>query len=133
MAKLLGIDYGTKKVGIALSDTGATLAFPHVTLPNNEHLVAAIAEICGREGVTAVVVGESRDFSQKENPIMEDVRRLKDALWRATSLPVYLEPEFLTTAEARRSGGPREALDRSAAALILQSYLDRKKKSDATN
>jgi len=132
--KLLGIDYGTKRVGTALSDDEGRLAFPYKILENNAGLAKTLADICAGEGVAAIVIGESRDFAGKENPIMPAVRVLKDALAKETGLPVHLEPEMLTTQEARRAPAKQEKsrkpkkrthVDASAAALILQSYIDR--------
>ena len=143
--KFLGIDYGTKRVGTALSDDEGRLAFPYKILQNNAGLAKTLADICAGEGVTAIVIGESRDFTGKENPIMPAVRVLKDALAKETGLPVYFESETLTTQEARRAPEQEEKtrrrqrlrqgkarkpkkrvqVDASAAALILQSYIDR--------
>src|SRR3989344_9271472 len=135
--KFLGIDYGTKRIGIALSDDEGVLAFPYEVLPQDEHLSEKIKELCEKRGVGAIVIGESRDFKQNENPIMSAVRELKSALERETGLPVHFEPEMLTSAQARRPMGKlqtrkprkkiqRKSVDASAAALILQSYIDRK-------
>ena len=145
MTKLMGIDYGTKRVGIALSDDGGHLAFPYKVLPQNKDLVQKIKNICVSEGVNVIIIGESLKFNQKENPIMPAVRALKSRLEKELSLSVYLEPEMLTTQEARRPpeqeektrrrqrlrrGNARkpskpEYVDARAAALILQSYIDR--------
>lgn len=133
--KLLGIDYGTKRVGIALSDDEGRLAFPHSALPQGKNLTAAIGEICKKENVETIIIGESCDFKGKENPIMPAVRAMKTALERETELPVHLEPEMLTTRQARRAPAKqvktrkpqkRDTVDASAAAIILQSYIDRK-------
>lgn len=143
--KFLGIDYGTKRAGIALSDDEGCLAFPYAVVPHNENLFRKIAEICKDEKVGAIVIGESRDFKQQENPIMPAVRELKAALEGETGLPVYLEPEMLTSRQARRTlektektrrrrrlerkrtrgAFQRKTVDASAAALILQGYIDR--------
>jgi len=58
---------------------------------------------------------------------MEMIRELQSTLQKETRLPVHLEPEILTTVEARRFQGNHSMTDASAAALILQSYIDRKK------
>jgi len=135
--KLMGIDYGTKRVGIAISDDEGRIAFPHDVLPCTKNLAEVLKTLCQEKGVARIVIGESRDFNQKENPIMPAVHALKKTLEEKTGLPVYLEPEMLTTQEAKRLHhkvsprdlrGNREKLidtDASAAALILQSYIDR--------
>ncbi len=132
--KLLGIDYGTKRVGIALSDDEGVLAFPYDVFPQDKSLSKKIAALCKEKGVAVIVIGESRDFKQRENPIMPAARALKDVLEKETGLPVYFEPEMLTSAQARRAPAKQEKtrrprkrknVDASAAALILQGYIDR--------
>ncbi|KND51561.1 MAG: tRNA-binding protein [Parcubacteria bacterium C7867-007] len=127
--KYLGIDYGTKKVGLALSDDGGSMGFPHSILPNDVRLFDAIRELITKEKVEAVVMGESRDFSGAENPVAEEARTFATRLVEAGT-PVHFEPEMLTTQEARRDfEGIRTSghavVDSSAAALILTSYLSR--------
>lgn len=124
----LGIDFGTKKVGLALSDEAGTMGFPHTILPNDSRLLEEVAGLIEREGVSAVVIGESLDFSGKENPVAAHARAFADSLSETTGITPVFEPEMLTTQEARRDfEGVRThgAVDASAAALILTSYLSR--------
>jgi putative holliday junction resolvase len=128
--RYLGIDYGTKKVGLALSDEAGAMGFPHAIVLNTPHLVEELARLIKEREVGAVVMGESRDFSGKENPSAQEARALAEELEARTSIPVHFEPETLTTQEARRlPDGTRAAgspdVDSSAAALILTSYLER--------
>ncbi len=125
--KLLGIDYGAKRVGIAISDDGGTVAFAKAVLSAGENLVNEIVKLCDEEKVTGIVMGESKDFAQKENPIMEAVHALKKELEEKTKLPVYLEPELMTSMEAQHIQGQNDMNDASAAAIILQSYINRTK------
>ncbi|MCH7882931.1 pre-16S rRNA-processing nuclease YqgF [Patescibacteria group bacterium] len=126
--RLLGIDYGTKRVGFALSDPEREFAFPHCVLPNDKDLALKIREICNKENVDTIIIGKSLDYKQKDNPIMGAVRTLKNMLQKEIRVPVYFESEFLTTVEARRFQGNHSMTDASAAALILQSYINRNKK-----
>ncbi|MBI4280926.1 Holliday junction resolvase RuvX [Candidatus Uhrbacteria bacterium] len=123
--RLLGIDYGSKRVGTAISDETGTLAFPHAVLLNNKELLPALQKIIAEEKVTEIVMGESHDYKGKENPIMEGIRACRKTLEQETKLPVHLEPEFLTSAQAAYFQGKHDKLDASAAAIILQSYLDK--------
>jgi putative Holliday junction resolvase len=136
--KYLGIDYGEKRVGIALSDDGGSFAFPHTILKNSLNLITEISELSKKEGISAIVLGESHDLSGKPNKIMGSIEEFKRNLEAETELPVYFQKEFMTTVEARgREGkevnnarkvskGQQAAADASAAALILQRYLDKK-------
>ncbi len=142
--RYLGIDYGTKKVGIALSDEAGTMGFPHSIIPNDQKLMATVRALTAKEGVDAIVIGDSKDFAGDANPVAEHARAFGTALHTESGLPVFYEVEMLTTQEARRSidgahphavtdtarktpkgSGARDAVDASAAALILTSYLSR--------
>lgn len=141
--RYLGIDYGKGKVGLALSDEAGTMGFPKGTLENGPRLMQEVRELAATEGVGAVVIGDSTDFSGKPNPIALEAREFGARLSEESGLPVYYESEAMTTQEARRapdgshphaptdrqrktkSASGKGAVDASAAALILTSYLSR--------
>jgi putative Holliday junction resolvase len=129
--KYLGIDFGTKKVGIAISDEEGTLAFPREVVRNDPRLLSQVFALVKSEGVGEVVVGESTDFKGVANPVMQYADAFVADL-RSEGIVVSLEPEFLTSAQARTTQGKNDMIDASAAALILQSFLDRKNKKSIT-
>ncbi len=120
-----GIDFGKKRVGVALSDEGGTFALPHAVILNNKKLLPTLGQIFTEQEVSAVILGESHNYKGEANAIMKDVLVFKKRIEQELNLPVYFEPEFLTSAEAERIQGNTGMLDASAAALILKSYLDR--------
>ena len=138
--KYLGIDYGLKNVGIAISDEGGEMAFPKVVLDNDENLFSKIKQICEEEKVGGIVIGESLNFKGELNPIMKQIISFKEKLEKETTLPTYFQKELFTSAEAERTQGQNlrnirkgerkektvslKKNDASAAALILRSYLD---------
>ena len=124
--RYLGIDYGTKRVGVAVSDESGTMAFPYAILENNKKLVAEVKAICERETIAHVVVGESLDLKGQPNIVAADISRFVDDLRAVMSLPISSEREFLSTRQARFFQTEKEHVDDSAAAIILQSYLDKK-------
>ena len=124
--KYLGIDYGEKRVGIAVSDEDGIMAFPLDVLSNDKRLVTRIREICKREKAEVIVIGESKDLAGKDNAIMQGARALVSALKKEVGLPVSWESELFTSAEAERIQGKHGMLDASAAAIILKSYLDKR-------
>lgn len=128
--KYLGIDFGSKRVGLAISDDEGHLAFPLVVVPNDPNLVESIEKIIKEKNITVVVLGESKNFKGEPNKIMAEIEKFKKLLEEKTDLPIFLEPEFLTSFQAnqtsRELGGTQDSTDASAAAIILQSYLDRK-------
>lgn len=126
--RYLGIDYGTKRVGIALSDDAGVMGFPHTILDNTGTLYDAVIALITRERVEGIVMGESLNFQGTENPVAKDARAFAERLKEATGLPLFFEPEMLTTQEARRNfEGVRTKgnVDSSAAALILTSFLSK--------
>lgn len=123
--RLVGIDYGRKRVGVAVSDEDAKFALPYAVWKNGPDLVAMIKALCLEKRADALVIGESRNLDGSENEILKDIGFLKTALETELAIPVYLEPEFYTTAEAERIQGKSAFTDASAAALILKSYLER--------
>ncbi len=135
--KYLGIDYGTKRIGLALSDDTGSLAFPHTTVPAGQGALSAIDAVIKKEGVQTIVLGESRDLMGQANAVMEDIEQVKKDLESLTGLPVTYEREFFPSALAARQFAPEaksrkknpshDTLDASAAALILQGYLDKHK------
>ena len=124
---ILGIDYGTKRVGLALSDQSETLAFPHSVVKNTKRLVDDIARIREREGANIIVLGHSTTLQGEDNPIQEDIAAFKKVLEARTGMPVVFEREWLSSQEAARFTGEHGMLDASAAAVILQRFLDRKR------
>ncbi len=138
--KYLGIDFGSKRVGLAITDDNGVLAFPYKIIKNNNELLDSIHNICGEEEIGTIIIGESLDLSGLPNKIMKEINEFKLKLKKEIKLPVYSEKEFMTTVEARGRGGKEMnnskkikkekniAADASAAALILQRYIDRKNK-----
>lgn len=136
--RYLGIDYGSKRVGLSLSDEDGSMAFPYKIIKNDLELVDTIHNICGKEDISAIVLGESTDLSGKPNKIMGSIEEFKRNLESELDLPIYFEKEFMTSVFARGNEGKKEnnarknkkeksvKIDDSASALILQRFLDRK-------
>jgi putative Holliday junction resolvase len=131
----LGIDFGEKRIGLAISDPGGRLAVPLVTLErrNDRSALRQIAEIAQREGVGRLVLGEPVDLEGNRGPFAERVRRFGERLAEMTGLPLEMVGEALTSAEAagrlRQAGiasrrNP-ERIDAVAAQILLQEALDR--------
>ena len=135
--KYLGIDYGTKRIGIAVSDDTGTLAFPLTTIGASREALEQVVALAKENRVEKIVIGESKNFKNEPNEVMEDVEQFKKDISELTGLAVEYEPEFFSSAAAARQYTPdgsrkanpsQEKLDAAAAALILQSFLDRMKK-----
>lgn len=126
--RLMGIDYGTKRVGIALSDDQGMMAFPHVVLPNDQSLQKSIEEIINTQSVGKIVIGHSLGRDGAPNSVHTKVEDFILDLTLNFGLPIELEPEQYTTREAVRFQGKTDMTDAAAASIILNSYLTRTKK-----
>ena len=124
----MGIDYGSKRVGIAVSDEAGEFAMPLIVLSNakkdREGLIQEILSIAKENKVETIVMGESKNYKGEPNAILSESLNLKKDL-EEKGMTVCLEPEFMTSTNAERFQGKTDMLDASAAALILQSFLER--------
>jgi len=121
--KLMAVDYGSKRVGIASTDESGEFAIPRMVLENTDDLVSEVIKFVKENKIEKVVVGESRNLDGSPNPILEEVDIFVDNL-RAAGLDVMLHTEVYTSLEAERLQGKNAMLDASAAAIILKSYID---------
>jgi len=131
--KYLGIDYGTKRTGIAVSDESGSLARPVCVLKTSPGLLDEVQEIIGREGAEAIVIGNSEG-----NKVQGAINEFIAVLTLTTMLPVETMNEAFTSVEAhgrqgkeqmsaRKGAAPKKPddLDARAAAVILQRFLDK--------
>lgn len=140
--RFLGIDYGTKRIGVSISDENNILAFPKEIILNDSNSFNRLSSIIREENISEIVVGESVDFSGKLNALSGRIEVFILELKEKFNLPVFKQKEFLTSVEARKAGNTKSTLrqsqvhskikqiksgriDASAAALILQRYLDK--------
>lgn len=140
--RFLGIDYGTKRIGVAVSDEKGILAFPKEIVLNDSNNFKKLGAIIKTENITEIVIGESVDFSGKLNALSARIEVFILELKDKFNLPIHKQKEFLTSVEARNSKNTKKnisqsqvhsrvkqiksgRIDASAAALILQRYLDK--------
>jgi putative Holliday junction resolvase len=137
--RALGVDYGRKRIGLALSDASGMLARPWKTLAVSglDRQVTEVAReiealAADSDGLSAVVIGLPRRLSGEANEQTAVVEQLAARLGRETTVPIVLQDERLTSHEAEDLLSRREKdwrkrksqLDAVAAAVILQDYLD---------
>lgn len=121
----MGIDYGGRRVGVALSDETGRFAYPYEVFKNDKMLIDNILRAVVKERVGKIILGRSLDYRMQPNKIMAKIDEFKTELEVASGLPVEFENEFMTTMEAERLQGKGDKIDASAAALILKGYIDR--------
>lgn len=122
--RYLGIDYGTKRVGLAVSDDMGEFAFPRGIVDTSQAVVA-IAKLCKEEAIGSIVVGESLASNEAHNELAVRVNAFKEKIAALTELPVFFEREGFSTVEAHRYQTDAGNRDDSAAAIILQRFLDK--------
>ncbi len=127
--RLLGIDYGSKRVGFAITDDKGMMAFPHAVVPNDGDLMKYIEKLVQKENIGKIVIGHSLNREGDPNKVHEAVEELILDITLNIGLPVELEPEQYTTQEAVRFQGRNDMTDASAASVILNSYIMRTRNS----
>jgi putative Holliday junction resolvase len=135
MTRFLGIDHGSKRIGLAVSDPGATLASPLTTVAASGNLSDEVAAVlsCAREyEIDAFVVGLPLNIDDTEGTQAKTVRRFGAELERISGKPVHYWDERLSSHAAEDLLRPAELtrkkrkarLDRVAAQVMLQGFLD---------
>lgn len=124
--KYLGIDFGGKNVGIAITDDSGKIAFPKMVLKNQGGLVLAIKNICKEENIEMIVLGRSINEQGESNEIQEQIERFKEALAFEVKLPIRWQYENFSSMHVMDEAKNKDGNDHAqAAALILQRYLER--------
>lgn len=122
--KFLGLDYGAKRIGLAVSDESATFAFPKDVLPNDESTFEKIQQVIEEERIRGIVVGDARAEGGGQNAITDEADAFAKKL-EALGVPVERSREAWSSQEAARFAPPGEKHnDAAAAAIILQRFLD---------
>jgi putative Holliday junction resolvase len=144
-ARILGIDLGTRRIGLAVADAGIAIARPLQTVNRGDtldHDAATLGRVCEEQGVTELVVGLPVEAAGQEGVMAETARVWAAEIGARLGRPVTMRDERLSSFEAERrlgrmprgrSGGPpsrtqrntyRARIDREAASVILQDELD---------
>lgn len=133
MNRVLGIDFGRARIGVAISDELGLLAHPVETIPSGPAALGRIAAIVREKNVDCVVVGVPKMMSGQLGPAAEEAKAFIDKLARQIDCKIIAWDERLTTVAAHRAlqdagkktRDTREYVDQVAAQMILQGYLDR--------
>jgi putative holliday junction resolvase len=132
--RILAVDPGEKKIGLAISDESGTIANPLYTIPHTSRIVdaAQVAERALAHDVRLIIIGQSFDEDGNPNRAGKGAAKFADALHQQTNIPIEMWDEAFTTQDARSAriamGVSRKRraghMDEMAATILLQSYLD---------
>ncbi len=138
--RYLGIDYGTKRIGLALSDDAGLIAFAHKILPSKRDIYDQLARACVENKIKTIVVGAPSTDTRSDASFIKELGQFVSNLRMKTKLPVEEVNESFTSVEAVRPLNQKKILhakqvkkehigniDARAAAIILQRYLDSRK------
>jgi len=124
--KYLGIDFGGKNIGVAVSDDGGQIAFPFKTLKNEGGLITSIKQICLSENIETIVLGKSINDQGEPNQIQKQIENFREVLIAEVKLPVKWQNESFSSVHVLDDAKGRDGGDHAqAAALILQRFLER--------
>jgi len=134
MGRVLGVDYGDSRIGLAMSDPIKIIASPFKTILNegNEKCLQVIQSLIKEKEVEAIVIGLPMGLKGQETAQTKKVREFADLLY-VLKLPIHLEDERLSSVSAEKSmiqqniktGHNKGLIDQRAAAIILQQFLDK--------
>ena len=135
MGKLLGIDYGERRIGLATAPEATSMAFPLQTIQYDDiaEAIKQIKDICAQGEVAMIIVGLPKDQHGGIGEKAKEVKLFSEKLKKAIDIPIEYEDERFTSVMAARhmkQKGKKEhefraSIDQEAATIILQSYLDR--------
>ena len=133
----LGIDLGSRRIGVARSDASGLMAFPVTTVARGQGDLDALARLVDEHEAVEVIVGLPRHLSGADGPASEAARDFASALAQLVRVPVRLVDERLTTVSAQRSlhesgrsvRTSRAVIDQAAAVVIVESALERERQS----
>ena len=132
--RLMGLDYGEKRVGVALSDPLLTFAYPFTTLQNDPELLANLSKIIIEKKIKKIILGLPSERFKSSNKLAEKVKKLKEEIESNNKIEVVLWDEEYTSLIAKEKivesvskkskRKNKELLDQHSAAIILQEFLD---------
>tara|TARA_S200000501_G_C20412185_1_gene564038 strand:- start:122 stop:532 length:411 start_codon:yes stop_codon:yes gene_type:complete len=136
MSRIIGIDFGLSKVGVAISDPSGIISMPLEVIRYNrqEDLIESLKKIALEKNVKTFIIGYPLNMNYKENSMTEIINKFKDVMEK-NSFEVHLEDERLSSEYAKKimvqqdikTGKNKEMVDVLAASIILQTFLNRKR------
>lgn len=134
LSRYMGIDFGLKRIGIAISDPLFTFAYPLITLNNDKHLVSNLSDIIKAKNITKIILGIPSDENISRTSIVSEIKKFKQQLiskfeieiieWDETFTSVMAQQKIRESVSKKSKRMEKGLLDMNAANIILQEYLD---------
>jgi putative holliday junction resolvase len=132
--RILAVDYGRRRIGLAISDDLGVIATPLETFSrtNRSNDFRRLRDICRAQGVARIIVGHPLHLTGEASPMAEEAARFAARLDKELGIPVELQDERLTSWEARQTVAEtktrkRASLDNLSAAILLRDYLEQER------
>lgn len=136
LKRTIAIDYGTKRVGLALTDPLLTFAYPFETLTNDKNLWKQLKHIMDEKGINKIILGYPIREDGKESILIPEINKFKEKLKKLFNVDIILwdeiytsriaEKRILETRTKKKDRRDKRLIDSNAAAIMLQEYLDSK-------
>jgi len=136
LKRILAIDYGKKRIGLALTDPLLTFAYPFETIQNNKSVLVQLKKIIEEKNIIKIILGYPSREDGKVSRLIPEINNFKDKLFKNFKIEVVLWDEMYTSKMAekivvdsykkKKKGKDKGLVDRNAAAIMLQEYLDSK-------
>ena len=137
MGKILGIDFGKKRIGLAITDSQKVISFPLKTIEKRE-IFNFLESFLKTENIESIILGDSKTEKNKPNELMKDVKSFSEKIKIKFNIPVYFVDERFTSKIAfkiiidsnikKMKRRDKSLIDKVSASLILETYLKRNKK-----
>jgi putative holliday junction resolvase len=134
LTRFLGIDFGLKRIGIAVSDPLHTFAYSLTTLQNDSTLLKKLSDIIHSKNIKIIVLGVPSDEKTSGTSIVNEVKKFKDQLikefnldvieWDETFTSVMAKDRIIESVNKKKKRKNKELIDMNSASIILQEYID---------
>lgn len=134
LTRFLGIDFGLKRIGIAVSDPLHTFAYSLTTLQNDSTLLKKLSDIIHSKNIKIIVLGVPSDEKTSGTSIVNEVKKFKDQLikefnldvieWDETFTSVMAKDRIIESVNKKKKRKSKELIDMNSASIILQEYID---------
>lgn len=133
-SRIMSIDYGSKRIGIALSDPLKTFAYSFTTINNDDKKFLELEKIIREKFIIKIILGIPNEQKASKNSVVEEVKKFKSELenkfnltvmlWDETYTSVIAKQQIIQSVKGKMKRRDKSLLDMNSAAIILQEYLD---------